>query len=233
MKLRNCVLGLFLIPCALSASTILSDNFNDGVIDTTLWGTSNPGSYSAVTEGNGVLTTTGRGILYTQSEITGAYTITGNVKLLNIGEIFTIALHTNLSSFGGYHELQGLLVHFNGTDFGETLTIAAYNWADGSTTQLASTSYTFTANTEYSFTLLDTGSSLSVYINDTLVTSCVYTYGVWGNNIAFYSREANSACSSEIDNIAIYSGVPEPATCAAMLGFGALGLAFFRRRRKA
>jgi len=223
MNISKLLIALLALPCALSASTLVDDQFNDNAIDTSIWSTSTPGTYSVLTESGGYLTTTGRGTIVTTASITGTYSINLSFSLLDADEIFTVSLRSNGSTAGSYYELYGVHVLFSSS------TISIVNYDNSGANTIATVNYTLTSGSYYSFTIVDTEDKISVLLNGTTI---VYADTIvdMGNYVGFYSRENASSSATSIDYITITS-VPEPSSYALVSGLGVLGFLALRRRR--
>lgn len=199
-----------------SNAAILSDDFNDGVIDPSRWQVILPFGQSSVTESSGALTTVGRGILASVQNMPMNFTMTGSFRLNDPNEYLRILLRTDLSlhldpSLAQYSERRGISVVFwpnmasiqNGISGGGTLP----------------TSYAIGIGQTHSFSITDDSQNISFSIDGNPVLSLAVSDRV-GDRIAFYSREF-STTSSTLDNISV---VPEPSSLA-LIGIGTALLA--------
>ncbi len=191
---------------------------------------------------------------------TGATSITGGTLVVN-GTITTDAAEANRVTVGSGATLAGsgsvnrlVTIHSGGTiaagdptaDLG-TLTTGAETWADRSTAAFRlgntaadrlSISGTLTAGsstifltsagldttglTTASWTLVNASGGITGFSNLVLDTSSLGTYeGLFSLSLG----SGNTAL------LLSYAAVPEPATCALLLGAGACGLRLVRRRR--
>jgi hypothetical protein len=201
MKHKLAILAV--LPFALSAQVLLTDDFNDASIDSGKWSVILPYGGSSVTANGSVLTTTGRGILASVASFSAPYTITGTFIMHHEWEHFNIVLRSDLSApaTGSYNERTGIIVTF--VNDGDGISIQQYptgsDWA-----QLASTGgngYALITGQPYSFSITDTGTRVNVAVNGVDVVSANSTFST-GNHIGFYSREFGSTATS-IDFITV------------------------------
>lgn len=220
------ILILAILGARLSGQVLLNDNFSGGSLDTGKWQTILPTGSSSVSQSGGVLTTTGRGILATANPFSTPHVISGVFTMQNDLEHFNITFRTNLSDSGSSYERPGMLVAFSND--GNEVSIQRFtNASDWNL--LAGSSYSLTTGQSYTFSITDTGSSITLAINGTNVISATSTYST-GNYIGFYSREFAST-STAIDSVTI-SAIPEPSTYALIAGAIALGVIVIRKRTK-
>lgn len=222
MKYLRVLLTAPLIFAALStqAVPIISDNFNDGVIDSSTWQVILPFGVSSVVESSGSLTTTGRGTLATVADMPDSYSIAGEFTLNSSLEISRVNLRTDLSlhpGLGSYGERVGIWVTFhaangavyieNGLGVGPIGVGHNYPWVIGQT---------------YSFSIIDDSQNVTVSINGIQEASLAISERA-GDKIAFSSREFSST-SSTFDNIVI-SSVPDSGGSFGLLVLAIGGLA--------
>jgi hypothetical protein len=213
------ILGIALTVTA--HGQILSDNFDDGVIDASKWQTILPFGQSSLVESGGGMTTTGRGILVAVPELPMSYSITGSFKRNDSLELFKIVLRSDLSLSPGleqYSERKGIQIAFS-----DIPSIAIENHVSGG--GVGPMSYPINPGEWFNFQILDDGSNVSLSINGTQVISLA-TSDRAGNRLAIYSREFPST-SSTFDNLVV-TEVPEPAASVSLL-VGAT-LAVFSRK---
>lgn len=149
--------------------------------------------------------------------------------MLNNFEHFNILLRTNMSSTGSYAERKGVMVSFSND--GNAVSIQDYtnptgDWVFESTT--GEGGYNLVTGQTYFFSILDTGSEISLSVNGIRLLDAATTYST-GNRIAFYSREFPSTATA-IDALTIIH-VPEAGTTALYLAFGLAGLVLSARRK--
>jgi hypothetical protein len=213
---------LALLPTALSAQVLLTDDFNDSTINPALWTVILPNGGSSVIENGGALTTAGRGILGSVAGFTSPYTISGSFTMNDSLEHFNVVFRTDLSA-GDFGERRGIFVSFSND--GDQISIQRYSNA-GDNELLAVKSYSLATSQSYSFEIMDTGSVVMLSIGGTLELTGSSNYST-GNKIGFYSREFGST-STSVDSLTV-TAIPEPATYSALIGFMAFGLVTIRR----
>ncbi len=202
MKHKFAILAI--LPFALSAQVLLTDDFNNASVDLGKWSVILPYGGSSVIANGGVLTTTGRGILASVASFSAPYTITGTFIMHHEWEHFNIVLRSDLSasSIGSSNERTGIIVTF--VNDGNGISIQKFPAGSDGGAQLASTGgngYPLTTGQSYSFSITDTGTSISVAVNGVNLISGNSTFST-GNHIAFYSREFSSTATS-IDFITV------------------------------
>jgi hypothetical protein len=224
------LVGLF--STSRANSILLSDDFSGPSLDTTKWETILPYGGSSIVQAGGELTTTGRGILATVDGFTDSHIINGAFTMNDGLEHFDIALRTNLSVFGSYNEMAGVIVTF--VNDGKGVAIQEYPTgpdSGSSVVGLATTGeggYNFVTGQTYFFSIADDGTNISVNINGLNVLSAASTFAT-GDKIALYSREFGST-STSIDAINIV-GVPDLGNSAELLIIGLFGLALLEQRK--
>lgn len=224
VSLGFCIVALGSIG---QAAIPLNDNFNSPSLDTALWQTILPFGYSSVVQSGGLLTTTGRGVLATANSFATPYVISGSFTMLNDLEHFNIAFRTDLSTDGidPYFERRGMFVSFSND--GNEVSIQRYN-SSLDWNLLANTGFALNTGQAYTFSILDTGSLISLSVNGIDLLSTTNSYST-GDHIAFYSREFSSTATA-IDSVTITT-VPDSGATAIYLGMAMVGLAGVRRKR--
>jgi hypothetical protein len=183
------------IPIHLQAQTVLSDNFDGGTIDPTLWQTSEPFSDSSITEGGGYAIFENRGRIITVTNLPTAIDITGSFAFTgNIHDDFTILTRTDgITSNPSAEYDHGMKFALQiENDLGQTtnnVTIIRNSYPATSPV-LATGTYPLSLNTFYNFRITDDGTKLAFYIND--LTNPVVTASdstTYSNLLAVYNRE--------------------------------------------
>lgn len=143
-------------PTFVNAAVIFSDDFEDG--NYTGWSTSS-GSWSVVTDGSRVLkqsSTSANCYAYTGSSNWTSYSVEARVKVL---------------AYNGSNRMVGLCARFQDTNnfyflrFSNSNILEIRKKVNGSTTTLASKSYTCSAGKWYSLKLTVNGNTLTAYVN--------------------------------------------------------------------
>jgi hypothetical protein len=232
---------LALLPTALSAQVLLTDDFNDSAINPALWTVSTPYADSSVTESSGYLQVQNRGRLTANQNFTSPYSITGSIQLSN-NEFSNakIVIRSDNGSIGAA-EMGGIAIQFSVREDGGSYQNQLGIFTNGAPIESSASSFidaTLDLDTWYSFEIRDTGSEVSLYWNGSVTpTVALSTSYSIGSTIGFYNREGAAAGSGiSNDGIArldsfVVTVIPEPASFAALAGFLILGVAVFRRNR--
>jgi hypothetical protein len=85
----------------LAQNTVLTDNFNDGVVDAEKWDIILPFGGSAISEANGVLTTAERGTLLTKEGMPVNLEVTGSFQMNHGSEELKVVLRSDGSIVDG------------------------------------------------------------------------------------------------------------------------------------
>jgi hypothetical protein len=229
---------LSLSLCCLAAVNInaqLFDDFNDGVIDAGQWSTFYPSfGNSSLLESSGDLRFhNGAWITsvwqFQNPTITGRFSINGwaydRFKVILRSDGVTIDNHWQT-------RIGGLGIQFTSganPDYGVSQTLQLWNFQTG--TLLATAAPTINMGTAYDFSITDSGSAISVYLNNSPVPVLTYATSLsYGNYVEFGNREqaAGSGPPPYYVNLDYVSIVPEPSSLAILACFGAL--AALRRR---
>jgi hypothetical protein len=148
----------------------------------------------------------------------------------NINEHFQVDLDTDLSinttPLGQFYQLTGITIQFapDGTYGGLSIQMVTPNQ---NPTVLAKGNYSLAVGQSYNFTITNTGSNVSLAVDDVNQISADTSYAT-GNQIAFDSREFSST-SSSLSYVSIVP-TPEPSS-VAIFGLGALAAASVLKRR--
>jgi hypothetical protein len=243
------VLRLFsFLALAVTASgqVFLTDDFSAGTLNTSNWTQTTPFGDSAVAVAGGNLVLTNRGRVLTQGAFSGGSDIALTFQFSGSAfDSFKLATRTNGSTTNGSAEFDsGIFASFriqsDGGTTANNVTLYSQDYPNATGTSLAQGTFAMTTGQSYSVRFLDTGSAVSLYIND-LVTpflSAVNSEG-YGNQMGLYNREgaaagsAISAGSQVLIGSFTVTAIPEPSTYAATLGILALWLANRRRPDRA
>ena len=145
--------------------------------------------------------TTRRGILATAGQYSPPYVITGTFTLSNSREHFEVVLRTNLSSPGAsstYEKREGVVVEFDKDR--QVFSISNHTPAPTGG-QLAKAPFSFITGQPYSFTITDTGTSVTVLIDGANSLSASTTFET-GGYTGFYDGEL-PATADQLNSIAI------------------------------
>ena len=210
------------------------DDFNDGLINSEFWNTTQYNSLSNISENNSHIRITNRGYLSTKESYIAPYSISGKFKIITPGENFVTAIRSNLSTTNTFGELNGITFTFSSNQNHIQIYKREPNGIEGALTiyrtinsqELSNYGLSMTSGQDYYFMITDDGYNFSLSLNSVLLAEHSDNYS-YGNLITFYSREYYGTHSTELDYINI---IPEPSTYALILG--AVALCFTIRRRK-
>jgi len=216
-----------------AAAALLRDDFNDSTINAGLWQASTPFGDSSITEsgGNAVFLDRGRllslAVFPTSIDVTGRFTITGNVR-----DQLNILTRTTGTSTNPFAEFDlGISFRFQiQNDNGSTtnnIKIARHGYP-GATPILMQGTFGLALNTPYDFRVTDDGTNVALYINDLVTPFLTATDStVIGNRLGIYNREGSGGGSSisdgSVTRLDYVQVVPEPSTAL----FGALSALVF------
>ncbi len=193
-------------------------------MDSSKWTVFLPNGGSSVTQADGVVTTSGRGVLGSLSSFASPYEVSGSFAMQSGSEHFNIVIRSDLSG-AAVGERTGLLVSFSND--GDQISIQRSTAAsDGAI--LAVDSFSLTTGQMYSFRIRDDGSLVSLSIDNVERLSATSSFQT-GGRVGFYSREF-SETSTRIDSVTV-SAVPEPETYGLVFGaICVLGRLLYPRR---
>lgn len=223
MKNILLLLAALALVAPIRASTVLlSDTFSSPALDTSLWQTILPNGSSSVYQSGGGVTTMARGILGSVGSFSGSLILSGTFTLLDGNEHFKIVLRSDLSDTGVFSERAGLIIAFANDGDNVSIQELANPWANGRIVAATGNGgYALSTGVPYAFSIVDTGTSVSVNLNGSTVISGATTYST-GGKIGFYSREfANTG--TRLDEVTLTSNVPDYASTAFLFA-GAIGL---------
>ena len=233
-KITTCLLALCL--WGTNSNAQLYDDFNGSAVNPALWSTFYPSfGNSGITESGGNVRFLNGSALTTVSQfpnptISGRFRISGweydRFKVLFRSDGTTIDSHWQT-------RIGGLGVQFTSganPDYGTSQTLQLWNFQTG--TLLATAAPTINMNTFYDFLITDSGSQISVFLNNapTPVLS-FFTSTSYGNYVEFGNREqaAGSGPPPYYLDLDFVSIVPEPSSFL-IFGLGALGFWGYRRK---
>jgi hypothetical protein len=238
--IRKVALSLTL-ACVCSTNTYaqsLNDDFNDGVINTSLWSTfftsfgnsSLSESSGNMTFGNGAwLTTVAQ---YPNATISGSFSITGWEY-----DRFKVVLRSDGTTIDDHWQTRigGLGIQFTSganPDYGPSQTLQLWDFQTG--TLLASAAPTINMNTSYDFLIADSGSAISVFLGNSPTPVLSYLTSLsYGNYVEIGNREQGAGSGPppyyvNLDYVSI-TAVPEPSALS-LVGVGMLAVWMFKRR---
>jgi len=204
----------------------LFDDFNDGTLNPSLWNTFNPsfGNSSLSESGGNLRFVNGAAIITTAQfanpTISGRFRISGweydRFKVLLRSDGTTIDTHWQ-------SRIGGLGIQFtsgSNPDYGSAQTLQLWNFRTG--TLLTTAAPTINMNTWYDFTIADSGSLISVFLNNSATPALSYaTTTSYGNYVEFGNREQAAGSWPppyylDLDYLVI---VPEPNALALIVAF--------------
>jgi hypothetical protein len=228
------------------ADIYLNDDFNDGIINPSLWSVSLPYGDSSVTESGGHVSVSNNGRLTTLAEMPTTYEVDGRfLETANPYDNFKIVIRSDGAPFGstpGFPtEARGICVMFNvRDDTGATY----HNLLIGTIGNLAGDTHTppitasLALDTWHTFRITDDGYNIALFYDDAVVPTATFQSSFSaGNLITFYNREGNDGRSSisnggiaELDYLTVVA-VPEPS-CLVMACLAGLLLISVRSKGK-
>ena len=237
---RTLHLALLAIASLTSSASaqLISDNFNDGTIDTGIWQTVTPFGDSSIAESGGDAVFTNKGWLLsaaslpTSLDITGRFKFTGSVH--DQFKVATRASGTFAQNPFGEVDLGIGFEFWMMTDGGSPINNIKIvrNSNPNPTPILAQGTFTVTPNTYYDFRLTDDGTNIALYISDLATPFLTATdSSVLGSKLAIYNREGigggSSISAGSVARLDFVQVVPEPSSALLLLS----GVAFCLRRR--
>ena len=198
------LMAVLFVSCGFSygqgLNVLLEDDFNDGTLDNAIWSTTGGGS---VAERDGVVTTTGRKVVYTNSKFSEPVEIQARVKLNSGLEHFAIVLRSDMKGLG-FGARTGVVVYL--ANDGNDISIQEYD-EGGHRGNLVVKNYNLETNQYYNLIIRDFGDSVELWIDGTLEISADTSFKA-GEIIGFHSREFSST-SSSVDSFSIQQ-LPSP-----------------------
>jgi hypothetical protein len=222
-----------LLPIVHANTVTLNDSFNGSTIDSSVWTAKAPFSDSSTVETGGNLVLSNKGGMLTNIgfsdpvDMLMAFQFTGSTY-----DSFKIIMRTDGDSTNSNLEVDsGIVVSFrmqsDGGDTTNNVLLYDENYPV-SFSPLATGTFGMTTDQTYLIRLLDTGSSVSLYINDLstpFLTAA--TTSSYGDQIAFDNREGaghgsgiSAGSQVSIDFVSITSNVPDMGATALYLAFG-------------
>lgn len=228
-------------PALGAASIVLSDQFNDTTIDNGLWNALAPLSDSQIYESGGTANFFQRGVLITQNDLPDAIQIDARFAFVGAeNDQLSIATRFNGTLIPPYYPWNssiGITLSRKGGDDHSTMGVNNVYLSGG---DFALTSFLFLTNVFYDLRIVDTGTHLSLYIND-LVTPLLETDTALrtGNRLGLMNRGTvpwfptyNNALKLDYITVTDLSEpVPDGGMTVVYLGLAGVIL-FFRRKTR-
>ena len=224
--------------CAsLNAEVLFTDSFDGPAVDSSKWNTILPYGDSAVSQASGSLRLERRGGVFTAQSYSQPFELTGTFINHNVYSILTVTLRSDGSlANNDYKTANGLSVVFwgpLGLAEGGRIDIRgedplSVNWG---------TNLAITPEDQHTFRIIDTGSSVRVEFDGSLIVDYQSTFSLAGK-VGFSSRESRDNFGpgpsrwegdTEILSAQI-SSVPEPSSLS-LLALGGVVVALRRRKR--
>jgi hypothetical protein len=229
---------LALLLCAsLQAEVLFTDSFDGSAVDPSKWNTVLPFGDSAVSQASGSLHLERRGGVFTAEAYSQPFELAGTFINHNVYSVLTVVLRSDESiANNDYKTANGLSVVFWGPlGFAEGGRIdirgddpLSVNWG---------TNLAINPEDQHSFRIIDTGSSVRVEFDGSLIVDYQSTFSL-GGKVGFFSRESRDNFgpgpsrwegNTEILSAQI-SSIPEPSSLSLIV-LGLSGMAVLRRRR--
>lgn len=214
----------------------LFDDFNDGTLNTSLWSTfSTSFGNSSLSESGGNLRFGNGSAIITTSQFVNP-TISGRFRISGWEyDRFKVLIRSDGTMIDTHWQsrIGGLGIQFtsgSNPDYGSSQTLQLWNFRTG--TLLTSAAPTISMNTWYDFTIADSGSQISVFLNNSATPTLTYvTTTSYGNYVEFGNREqaAGSWPPPYYLDLDFVSVVPEPNTLT-LFSAGIAGILFVRRK---
>lgn len=225
------------------SQTLFYDSFLGSEIDSAKWNVVNPfggsgpdrSSVTAFTSGQ-FARSLNRGTLVPKQDYTSPYIVSGIFRTASVYDVTSIDLRTDgqvnpTNIYGGFN---GLSVSFwSPANYWGVGGIHIYK-SDSSEPFASTYALSFSPNIEYSFSILDTGSALTIDIAGSDISPfswVVPTAFSAGSKIGFSSRHYNLGQTGVTDFLEVQVSVPEPCSLSLFVAGGAFAL--LSRRFKA
>ena len=221
-----------------SSQTLFSDNFDGTVLDANKWNTSAPFLDSTLSMQDGYLSSLNRGIAITKDGFSVGYTVSGSFSLNSFYDIFNITLRSDGQITpdlppGMFGSVNGVTVGFWGGYGNGTPTGFGWVWADEYGTvndgHLWTTDLVIGEKTIRTFSIFDSGSSLTVSVDNQQLFSVATTFAP-GDKIAIHGTASGPNLNPGRVDIFGIQVVPEPSSLSLLLASGAAFGAARRRR---
>jgi len=217
------------------SETLFSDNFDGAVLDANKWNTTAPFLDSTLSVQDGYLSSLNRGIAITKDGFSGGYTVSGSFSLNSLYDIFNITLRSDgqITPSLSYGVVNGVTVGFWGGYGNGTPTGFGWVWADEYGTvndgHLWTTDLVIGEKTIRTFSIFDSGSSLTVSVDNQQLFSVATTFAP-GDKIAVHGTASGPNLNPGRVDIFDIQVVPEPSSFSLLLAGGVVFAAVRRRK---
>jgi len=237
--INNIFVLALLLSASLQADVLFTDSFDGPAVDPNKWNTVLPYGDSAVSQASGSLHLERQGGVFTAAAYSQPFELTGTFINHNVYSLLTVVLRSDESiANNNYKTANGIHVMFWGPlGFSEGGRIdirvedpLITNWG---------TNLAVNPEDQHSFRIVDTGSSVRVEFNGSLIVDYQTTFSL-GGKVGFFSRDSRDNFGpgpsrwegdTEILSAQI-SSVPEPSSLS-LLALGGVVVALRRFRLNA
>jgi hypothetical protein len=234
--INNIFVLALLLSASLQADVLFTDSFDGPAVDPNKWNTVLPYGDSAVSQASGSLHLERQGGVFTAAAYSQPFELTGTFINHNVYSLLTVVLRSDESiANNNYKTANGIHVMFWGPlgfSEGGRIDIRVEdplipNWG---------TNLAVNPEDQHSFRIVDTGSSVRVEFNGSLILDYQTTFSL-GGKVGFFSRDSRDNFGpgpsrwegdTEILSAQI-SSVPEPSSLSLIV-LGLSGMAVLRRR---
>lgn len=184
------------------SNVLISEDFNDGNIDSSIWAVVTPFSDSYVREQNGYLEVEDAGRIVSKSSFNDYIEIQGHIQLSqNAKNNAKVVLRSDGQTNGAGVNGVAFQMHVETDWDGPVRQLSLYTIGDSGGSNSTSIDIPLSLNTWYSFRIVDTGDTVQIFWNgDTAPTLALSTTFRAGSKIAFYNREGSGGGSSISNN---------------------------------
>lgn len=238
-KCFSLLVGLLTAASWASAGTlVLEDNFNGASLNSSLWTIGAAMGNSSVVQAGGLLTSNNAGYLISSGSYTGSLELETAITLSGTNTSGALAWKTDGTFPLGIssHNTSGIaVVLFNES---QTAAIFVKDKITGENSTYTSVPYFLPLGTSIPLRILDSGSSVSVFLNgsSTPTVSLSYNPDVVGPNgkLEFFSRDSvytPGAVGASMDFINVYS-TPDLPNTLVLFSISVIGVIGFGLRRR-
>ena len=237
--MRALFLFALLLCASLQAEVLFTDSFDGSAVDPSKWNTVLPFGDSAVSQASGSLHLERRGGVFTAEAYSQPFELTGTFINHNVYSNMFVVLRSNEAIINDdYRAPVGVVICFEGpitSSIGGGITILHSRETDPSSVEWTRNIH-ITPEDQHSFRIIDTGSSVRVEFDGSLIVDYQSTFSL-GGKVGFFSRESRDNFgpgpsrwegNTEILSAQI-SSIPEPSSLS-LLALGGVVVALRRRK---